>query len=35
MVKLCKGGAAVEEFFKKLQLKNLTSFWTALGFQRW
>ena len=33
-VKWCKSWAALGGFFKKMQLKTLTSFWAALGFQR-
>ena len=29
-----KSGAAMGGFFRKMQLKTLTSFWDALGFQR-
>ena len=32
--KWCKSGAAMGGFFKKRQLKTLTSLWAALGFQR-
>ena len=32
-VKWCKSGAAIGGFFRKTQLKTLTYFWAALGFQ--